>query len=103
VLWGAHGRVRVGLNAEKAGEVGRVMIVAITDGRASVSLKRSLGEEETEDGQPHKPSQQELKVGFFFFFFFAPFMFCGGGCLYSPSLGSGNSSDEPYAVGAMRV
>lgn len=51
----------MGLNAEKSGDVGRIMIVAITDGRANISLKRSTDPEGVNPDAP-RPSAQDLKV-----------------------------------------
>jgi len=54
-----------GLNAQKSGDVGKVVVVCISDGRANVPLCVSLGEEfdpeSDEDSKDGKPSRKYLK------------------------------------------
>ena len=60
----AHGlstAARVGMNAMASGDVGRCMVVCLTDGRANISLKKSLGEPEYVGPEAIKPTGEELE------------------------------------------
>ncbi|KAG7353746.1 protoporphyrin IX magnesium-chelatase [Nitzschia inconspicua] len=64
----AHGiqmAMLTGLNAQKSGDVGKVVVVLISDGRANVPLCTSMGEEfdpdVDEDSKDGKPSRKYLK------------------------------------------
>lgn len=60
----AHGlsvAARVGLNAMSTGDVGRVMIVCLTDGRANVSINKSQRDPEYLGPDAKKPTNEELE------------------------------------------
>jgi len=52
--------VRTGLNAMSSGDVGRCVIVLISDGRANVPLSVSLGEETAEEAPADKKDEKKL-------------------------------------------
>jgi len=60
----AHGlsvAARVGMNQMASGDVGRVMVVCLTDGRANISLKKSLQDPEYIGPDAIKPTAEELE------------------------------------------
>ena len=55
--------LRTALAAQQGGDVGRVMMVLITDGRANVSLAKSNEDPAALEPDAPKPSNDDLKVG----------------------------------------
>lgn len=61
----AHGlstAIRVALNQQQQGSIGRIMVVLITDGRANISLAKSNDDPTALDPDAPKPTQEELRV-----------------------------------------
>ncbi|GFH21107.1 Mg-protoporphyrin IX chelatase [Haematococcus lacustris] len=60
----AHGlstAARLGIQAQSGGDVGRVMVVLITDGRANISLGRSNEDPDCIGPDAKKPGAEQLK------------------------------------------